>query len=631
MDRGFRFLCQAETRRLVSFLGITVALVLLVQYSELPNSKFLSSITATISSFTMDASSVNSKVEGNNNDNMHLNASKSSSTHAFEEIAISPQASLLDKGSVVNYSIAAPAPQKAKGLDSIVNFTSRDDGSPMGSAQRKDSKEINLTSQGAASSSLAPQPMVPLPNKTSLDSGTDSKSPMISVTSTAASAKSNRTNPVYKDGNLASLQGGNLTFNKDKPVTVKSSKKKPSKIVSIFEMNLMLQHSHAFSQLVNPERSSAVEKEILHAKSEILKAPTTMNDSRLYSPLYRNVSMFRRSYELMEKMLKVYIYQDGDRPIFHEPLLDGIYASEGWFMKSMEANKQFVTGVPGKAHLFYIPFSSRLLQQTLYVRNSHKRSNLIEYMKNYVDMIAGKYPFWNRTSGADHFVVACHDWAPAETRGRMLNCIRALCNADIEVGFKIGKDVSLPETYIRSIENPVKNIGGNPPFQRPILAFFAGGLHGYVRPILLKHWENKEPDMKISGPLPHVRGNANYLQLMKSSRFCICARGHEVNSPRVVEAIFHECIPVIISDNFIPPLFEVLNWESFAVFVMEKDIPNLRNILLSISEERYLEMHSRVKKVQEHFLWHAEPVKYDLFHMLLHSIWYNRIFHSSKT
>lgn len=41
----------------------------------------------------------------------------------------------------------------------------------------------------------------------------------------------------------------------------------------------------------------------------------------------------------MENMLKVYIYQDGDRPIFHEPLLDGIYASEGWFMKLMEANK----------------------------------------------------------------------------------------------------------------------------------------------------------------------------------------------------------------------------------------------------------------------------------------------------
>lgn len=112
----------------------------------------------------------------------------------------------------------------------------------------------------------------------------------------------------------------------------------------------------------------------------------------------------------MERMLKVYIYKDGDKPIFHEYLLDGIYASEGWFMKLMEANKQFVTQDPGKAHLFYMPFSSRLLQLTLYVRNSHRRANLIEYMRNYVDKIAAKHPFWNRTNGTDHFVVACHDW-----------------------------------------------------------------------------------------------------------------------------------------------------------------------------------------------------------------------------
>lgn len=316
---------------------------------------------------------------------MDLNGSNSNSTHALEDMAVSSQASL-------------------SGLDSVINFSTRDHGSPEGSVQ---GRENNLTSQGAAS----PKPMVPLPNRTSLDSPTDSINPLVPVTSAAISVKSDSTDPVNKDGNSGSLQGSsNLTSNNGKPVTAKSSKKRPSKVVSLAEMNLLLQHNHASSLLVQPTRLSAVDLEILHVRSEIFNAPIIMSDSRLYSPLYRNVSVFRRSYELMEKMLKVYIYQDGDRRFFHEPLLEGIYASEGWFMKLMEANKQFVTGDSGKAHLFYIPFSSRLLQQTLYVRNSHRRSNLIEYMKNYVDMIAGKYPFWNRTSGADHFVVACHDW-----------------------------------------------------------------------------------------------------------------------------------------------------------------------------------------------------------------------------
>ncbi|CAB4318764.1 unnamed protein product [Prunus armeniaca] len=153
-----------------------------------------------------------------------------------------------------------------------------------------------------------------------------------------------------------------------------------------------------------------------------------------------------------------------------------------------------------------------------------------------------------------------------------------------------------------------------------------GGMHGYLRPILLHYWENKEPDMKIFGPMPHdIESKRIYREYMKSSKYCICARGYEVHTPRVVEAIFYECVPVIISDNYMPPFFEVFNWEAFAVFVQEKDIPNLRDILLSIPEEKYLTMMSSVKMVQQHFFWHKKPVKYDLFHMILHSVWYNRV------
>lgn len=62
------------------------------------------------------------------------------------------------------------------------------------------------------------------------------------------------------------------------------------------------------------------------------------------------------------------------------------------------------------------------------------------------------------------------------------------------------------------------------------------------------------------------------------------------------------------------------------MFVEEKDIANLRNILLSISIERYIGMQARVKAVQQHFLWHKKPVKFDLFHMILHSIWHSRVY-----
>ncbi|KAM6583237.1 hypothetical protein CsatB_010239 [Cannabis sativa] len=400
----------------------------------------------------------------------------------------------------------------------------------------------------------------------------------------------------------------------------------PKSITTFQEMNLILVKHRAKSRSMRPRWSSVRDRDIMALKPQIEHAPTT-NDQDLYAPLFRNVSMFKKSYELMERTLKVYVYKDGEKPIFHQPILKGLYASEGWFMKLMEGNRRFVVKDPRRAHLFYMPFSSRMLEHTLYVRNSHNRTNLRQYLKEYTEKISAKYPYFNRTGGADHFLVACHDWAPYETRHHMERCMKALCNADVTAGFKIGRDVSLPETYVRSARNPLRDLGGKPPSQRHILAFYAGSLHGYLRPNLLKYWKDKDPDMKIFGRMPlGVASKMDYIQLMKSSKYCICPKGYEVNSPRVVEAIFYECVPVIISDNFVPPFFDVLNWEAFSVVLAEKDIPRLKDILLAIPKDKYLEMQFAVRKAQKHFLWHAKPMKYDLFHMTLHSIWYNRVF-----
>ncbi|KAL0718172.1 hypothetical protein Bca4012_067494 [Brassica carinata] len=386
------------------------------------------------------------------------------------------------------------------------------------------------------------------------------------------------------------------------PEVKENAKTLDSGVMSITEMSKQLRRNRiSLNRLAKrPKWVTKPDLELLQAKHEIENAPIDNKDPLLYAPLYRNVSIFKRSYEMMEKMLKVYVYKEGDKPIMHTPPLGGIYASEGWFMKLIESNNKFVTEDATKAHLFYVPFSSRMLEETLY------------------ELIISLPP-------------AMIGYAPAETRRHFSSSIRALCNSDVKEGFVFGKDTSLPETFIRDPKKPLSNIGGKSASKRPTLAFFAGKPdHGYVRPILLSYWgNNKDPDLKIFGKLPRSKGNKNYLQFMKTSKYCICAKGYEVNSPRVVEAIFYDCVPVIISDNFVPPFFEALNWESFAVFVLEKDIPNLKKILMSISERRYRQMQMRVKRVQKHFLWHVKPEKYDMFHMILHSVWFNRVFQIS--
>lgn len=46
--------------------------------------------------------------------------------------------------------------------------------------------------------------------------------------------------------------------------------------------------------LQTPRWSSAVDQELLYVRAQIENAPMLENDNELYSPLYRNVSMFKR-------------------------------------------------------------------------------------------------------------------------------------------------------------------------------------------------------------------------------------------------------------------------------------------------------------------------------------------------
>ncbi|XP_071917235.1 uncharacterized protein [Coffea arabica] len=373
---------------------------------------------------------------------------------------------------------------------------------------------------------------------------------------------------------------GGISSKKAVPATKKTTKSTERTVVKIRELNYMFQRHTSSPPNSTILPSSARDKQLLKPRLEMEKVETVNDKSGLYAPIYWNISRFERHHEASISWSKLYLLLLQPLPTLNFQV--GIFA--------MITISDAIISIL----LYTEMFSSK--QSCYWLQFPHM---------NAVVAYKARYSFLNRISGADHFLVACHDWAPEETKTLMANCIRALCNVDTKEGFQLGKDVPLPETYVHSSVSSTRGLGGKPPSQRQILAFFAGNMHGYVRPLLLQHWENKDPDMKIVGRLR----KDSYIQQMKNSKFCICARGYEVNSPRLVEAIMYGCVPMIISDNYVPPFLEVLNWEKFAIFVLEKDIPNLKTILMSISHRRYLVMQHRVKQVRQHFLWHQLPVK----------------------
>ncbi|XP_020537835.1 probable glycosyltransferase At5g20260 isoform X2 [Jatropha curcas] len=377
-----------------------------------------------------------------------------------------------------------------------------------------------------------------------------------------------------------------------------------------------------------------IENGLARARAAIRQAVEKRNYSSFkeesYIPrgvVYRNSYAFHQSHIEMEKRLKVWVYKEGEPPLFHGGPTHEIYGIEGQFIHEMENGKnRFIARHPDEAHTFLIPISITNVISYVYTPLvTYSRDQLQRLAVDYIRIIADKYPYWNRSNGGDHFFVSCHDWAPEiSTKNPELfkNFIRVLCNANTSESFQPQRDASVPE-----IRLPRGKLGlpykGLPPSNRTILAFFAGGSHGYIRQVMLEYWKDKDDEIQIHGYLDKKK--TDYYKLMGQSKFCLCPSGYEVASPRVVAAIQLGCVPVIISENYSLPFSDVLDWSKFSVHIPSKRIPEIKEILKKISERKYLVLQKRVMQVQRHFMVNKPIKPYDMIHMLLHSVWLRRL------
>ncbi|XP_017982525.1 PREDICTED: uncharacterized protein LOC18587972 isoform X2 [Theobroma cacao] len=349
----FRLLCQAESRRLLLLMAITFALVLAVQYFELPytevftflfaagkNGRFptggSSSKSGMVDNVTL-SNGLNSThnyadndtengtavlnidketAQGNESEendrdlkNVYVSESNAGSNNSF---------GLLFNGSSSDTPIAPSISSTLENGDNVVN------GPVLQAAPEQNvTQDYNPSSSCGSSGRYFAAPASPPLNSPSILPDTKLRSNMSSVNASSVGKNTTILPEKDKDPNLliSTPLSGNVYSENTVPQVRKKGSKKPKKkskkqpqiFVSISEMNDLLLQSHTSPHSVAPPLSSKVQQEVIFAKSQIVHAPVMTNASGLHPSLYRNVSMFKRSYELMENILMVYIYQEGEK------------------------------------------------------------------------------------------------------------------------------------------------------------------------------------------------------------------------------------------------------------------------------------------------------------------------------
>lgn len=174
--------------------------------------------------------------------------------------------------------------------------------------------------------------------------------------------------------------------------------------------------------------------------------------------VFHDEELFLEDYKEMNKSFKIYVYPHKRSDPFARSLLPedfephGNYASESYFKKSL-IKSHFITNNPKEADFFFLPFSITGLRNDRRV----SVSGIPNFIRDYIFDVSHKYPYWNRTGGADHFYVACHSVgrsAMDKSSEAKSSIVQVVCSSSYFLtGYISHKDAALPQIWPRK-EDP---------------------------------------------------------------------------------------------------------------------------------------------------------------------------------
>lgn len=289
---------------------------------------------------------------------------------------------------------------------------------------------------------------------------------------------------------------------------------------------------------------------------------------------------------------KIFIYTPPQPIIFSTPSASIFY--------NFLLNSPFLTDEPERAHLFFVPFSPET--------SSRSQARLVRELRT-------KYPYWNRTLGADHFFISPKGIDFSSDRNALelkKNSVQISVFPTTSGKFIPHKDIGLPPVCTSSLALSRASVNT------------ARSFLGYLE------WDGKTEsdlvnELKLDPDFVVESEPSDHVGRVKSSKFCLFFYQSDVAC--MTEAMAAGCVPVVIVDHPVQdfPLMDVLRLSEMALLVgNRRGAQGLKAILRGVPEDRYERMRELCVAAAHHMVWNAEPQPYDAFHMVIYQLWMRR-------
>jgi glucuronyl/N-acetylglucosaminyl transferase EXT1 len=93
-----------------------------------------------------------------------------------------------------------------------------------------------------------------------------------------------------------------------------------------------------------------------------------------------------------------------------------------------------------------------------------------------------------------------------------------------------------------------------------------------------------------------------------NSTFCLVPRGRRLGSFRFIEALKAGCIPVLLSNGWVLPFSEVIDWPAATIAVDERSLLQTLEIVRSVDKTRIFQMKQQTQIIFNQYLSSVERI-----------------------